>query len=258
MNPLDASKAANTLSQNATRRRPLDPVSFMSLAPEACRLFTLINPVLVPGQGLTVQFIGAQPDEGVSTIARDFALTAAQYIEEPVLLLDFDPAQDSHFLHFQRVLKRLGQSGDLAATLDLDIDLSPLVGGRNTSNTPPVIFHTLPEIRLILGRLDTSSGTLPGRVPCILNRPQVWDKLRSRFMLTVVDSPPSSQSFDSIVISGAMDAVVLVVRAESTRIPVVENLRDRLLAQGAPLVGLVLNRRRFYIPKSVYRLLQRL
>jgi Mrp family chromosome partitioning ATPase len=230
----------------------------MSLAPEVCRLFTLINPILVPGQGLTVQFIGAHPNEGVSTIARDFALTAAQYINEPVLLLDLDTHQDSHFNHFRQVLKQLGSPANIESTLDLDIDLSPLIGGFNPVHSSPVLFHALPEIRLILGRLDTKLDTSPGQVPCILNRPQVWDELRSRFMLTVVDSSPSNQSFDSIVISGAMDAVVLVVRAESTRIPVVENLRDRLVAQGAPLVGLVLNQRRFYIPKSVYRLLHRL
>jgi len=77
-------------------------------------------------------------------------------------------------------------------------------------------------------------------------------------MLTVVDTPPPSRSFDGIILCGAMDAVLLVVAAESTRVPVVEELRDTLLSQGANLAGVVLNRRRLYIPRVIYRILGRI
>ncbi|WP_295389129.1 hypothetical protein [uncultured Thiodictyon sp.] len=237
----------------------LNPQRFMSLATDVGRLFSLMNPAFVAGQGLAVQFIGAQPGEGVSTIARDFALTAAQHVDGPVLLLDFDWGCDSHFAHFQRILKQQGATTDFAVRLTLDIDLTPLVGVSGPpSALSPLTFHGLPELGLVLGRTASVLGAMPDRTPSILNRPDIWTALRGHFMMIVVDSPPSSQSFDGIVLSGAMDAVVLVVRAESTRAPVVEGLRDRLIAQGAPLAGLVLNQRRFYIPKRIYRLLDRL
>ena len=47
--------------------------------------------------------------------------------------------------------------------------------------------------------------------------------------------------------------VVLVVEAEATRIPVVEALRDKMLSHGANVVGVVFNKRRFYIPKRIYK-----
>ena len=236
-----------------------NPLPFMSLPSDIGRLFSLMNPAFVAGQGLAVQFIGAQSGEGVSTIARDFALTAAQHVDGPVLLLDFDWGHDSHFEHFQRLLKQQGKPFDGETTLSLPIDLSPLVGlsGPHAAASP-LTFHGLPELGLILGRTAPGLRALPNQTPSILNRPDIWKALRHHFMVIVVDSPPSSQSFDGIVLSAAMDAVVLVVRAEFTRAPVVEDLRDRLIAQGAPLAGLVLNQRRFYIPKMIYRLLDRL
>jgi Mrp family chromosome partitioning ATPase len=47
--------------------------------------------------------------------------------------------------------------------------------------------------------------------------------------------------------------VVLVVEAESSRTPVVADLRDMIMARGANLAGIVLNKRRFYIPEKIYR-----
>jgi len=68
------------------------------------RLFSLLNPVFAPGEGLVVQFISANSGEGVSTLARDFALMATQYIDGDVLLLDLSGSSDasSQFSHFQQ------------------------------------------------------------------------------------------------------------------------------------------------------------
>jgi Mrp family chromosome partitioning ATPase len=259
MNTIVENTPAPVISPSVGGHHALNPLQFMSLPSDIGRLFSLMNPAFVAGHGLAVQFIGAQPGEGVSTIARDFALTAAQHVDGPVLLLDFDWGRDSHFTHFQRLFQQRGEPIDLAAPVELGIDLSPLVGLSGPySAVSPLTFHDLPGLDVILGRTACGLGAMPDRLPSILNRPDIWTELRRHFMVIVVDSPPSSQSFDGIVLSGAMDAVVLVVRAESTRAPVVEDLRDRLIAQGAPLAGLVLNQRRFYIPRMIYRLLDRL
>jgi Mrp family chromosome partitioning ATPase len=50
-----------------------------------------------------------------------------------------------------------------------------------------------------------------------------------------------------------MDANLIVVEAESTRAAVAQNLRDQLMEIGAPIAGVVLNRRRFHIPRFIYR-----
>ena len=53
-----------------------------------------------------------------------------------------------------------------------------------------------------------------------------------------------------------MDAVVLVVAAEMTRSPIVQNLADKLQAQNAPIAGITFNKRKLYIPDGVYKWLE--
>ena len=225
------------------------------------RLFSLLNPVFAPGEGLVVQFISANGGEGVSTLARDFALMATQYIDGDVLLLDLSGSSDvnSQFSHFQQC----GASDPMLA-LSAPQPLAPTECGpllrlpnRDCDNAhwqPLLSYHRLGESRLLVSR---TRPDLPD-TPRVANQPRFWAELRRTVMLTVVDTPPPSRSFDGIILCGAMDAVLLVVAAESTRVPVVEELRDTLLSQGANLAGVVLNRRRLYIPRVIYRILGRI
>jgi Mrp family chromosome partitioning ATPase len=107
---------------------------------------------------------------------------------------------------------------------------------------------------LTLSRLkqpSAASGSL-------VNAPNFWTSLRKEFVLTVVDSLPASKGVDGIMLSASMDGVVVVIAAESTRAPIVMSLLERLQGQGAPVLGAVLNKRKFYIPHLIYRWLDRL
>jgi len=50
-----------------------------------------------------------------------------------------------------------------------------------------------------------------------------------------------------------VDGVVVVVEAEKTRWQVVENLKQKIENRGGNILGIVFNKRRFYIPDSIYR-----
>jgi Mrp family chromosome partitioning ATPase len=80
-----------------------------------------------------------------------------------------------------------------------------------------------------------------------------WKKLKQRFDLILVDSPPATTSTDGLAISSKVDGVILVVEAEKTRWPVAENVRDRIKRSGGNILGIVLNKRRFYIPDFIYK-----
>jgi Mrp family chromosome partitioning ATPase len=80
-----------------------------------------------------------------------------------------------------------------------------------------------------------------------------WKKLRQRFDLMLIDSPPVTTSTDGLAISSKVDGVVLVVEAERTRLPVVESARDRIKRSGGNILGIVLNKRRFHIPEWIYQ-----
>jgi Mrp family chromosome partitioning ATPase len=79
------------------------------------------------------------------------------------------------------------------------------------------------------------------------------DKLRANFELVLIDSAPLAISPDGLAIASKVDGVVLVVEAEKSRWQTVKRLRDSIHRVGGNMLGVVLNKRRFYIPQSIYR-----
>jgi Mrp family chromosome partitioning ATPase len=71
--------------------------------------------------------------------------------------------------------------------------------------------------------------------------------------LILIDSPPATISSDGLAISKKVDGVVLVLEAENTRWPIVESVKSLIERNGGNLLGMVFNKRRYYIPDSIYR-----
>ncbi|CAK0772419.1 CpsD/CapB family tyrosine-protein kinase [Gammaproteobacteria bacterium] len=217
-----------------------------SLREDATRLFSLMNPVMSSDNGLVIQFIGANPGEGVSSLAREFAIITSQYVDGHVLLLDLDWGRGHHYEAFQQGLGgTLGQPGE---AVDLGVDFKHILWQPAASTDSPMTIHPVGgNLHVSRQRFDLNAAHH------VINQPRFWQDLRRKIRLTVVDSPPTNRHLDGIVICGMMDAVILVAAAETTRQPVITNLRDQILTQQAPLVGMVLNKRRFYIPPVIYR-----
>jgi Mrp family chromosome partitioning ATPase len=78
-------------------------------------------------------------------------------------------------------------------------------------------------------------------------------RLRQRFDLILIDSPPATTSSDGLAISSKVDGIVLVVEAEKTRWPVTENVKERITKSGGNILGIVLNKRKYYIPEFIYK-----
>ncbi|NWF56545.1 MAG: CpsD/CapB family tyrosine-protein kinase [Syntrophaceae bacterium] len=66
------------------------------------------------------------------------------------------------------------------------------------------------------------------------------------------DAPPMNSCSDALALAGKVDGVVLVVEYERTRREVLQQYKDRLEKNGAHILGVVLNKRRFHIPRWVY------
>ena len=232
----------------------------LALLGEMRRLFTVLNPPLGDGRGRVVQFISAQPGEGTSTIARAFARAATLQAEQYVMLLDLNTSGPTQYDWFQREAER-----DRALTpgepLDIGVDATPLwrLSGEhvvtelpNAARGPLMSFHRAGPSRLLVSRFRDES-LREGQTAQVGNQPEFWNNLRERISFTVVDTPAASKSVDGLVVSSLADLVVLVVEAETTRVPVVNDLRDLIQSRGANLAGVVLNKRRFYIPEAIYR-----
>jgi len=172
-----------------------------------------------------VEFVAARVGEGTSTVAREFARTAAALARSNVLLVEADltPASQP---------ARPGLVEAMAATNSLAAAIRALEGG-----------------------VDAARLTTHGLRSELLKRTALaplWDAIRARYGLAVVDAPALERGIDGIALAAQVDAVLIVVEAERTRAPVVERLVDLLQRADAPLVGAVLNKRRFYVPSFIY------
>jgi Mrp family chromosome partitioning ATPase len=76
--------------------------------------------------------------------------------------------------------------------------------------------------------------------------------LLSLYDWIILDAPPTTVYPDVASLGTACGAAMLVIRAESTRPEVAEEAKTVLTGTGVDLLGAVLNRRRFHIPKAIY------
>ena len=79
------------------------------------------------------------------------------------------------------------------------------------------------------------------------------EKLKAQGDWVLFDSPPLNSYNDAIALAGKVDGIVLVAQAEKTRWEVLQECKVRLEKSGGRILGVVLNKRRFHIPRWVYR-----
>jgi Mrp family chromosome partitioning ATPase len=81
----------------------------------------------------------------------------------------------------------------------------------------------------------------------------VFEALRLRFGMMVVDLPPVNVSTDAALVGPLLDAVVLVVEADLCSREVIQNAAARLRRANPNLAGAILNKRKFFVPPAIYR-----
>ncbi len=76
--------------------------------------------------------------------------------------------------------------------------------------------------------------------------------VRDKFDVVIFDVPPVLEYEETRIIGKKMDGVILVAEAGKTRRQVVQRAKMELEESGATLLGILLNRRRHYIPQWIY------
>jgi Mrp family chromosome partitioning ATPase len=183
-----------------------------------------------------IQFIGSRVGEGTSTLIREFALTAARYSNKPVLLVeaDFDrPSQNQAFsIETKPPLEHVLREGKVLDGVISQVEDTNLFLASLSSK----IQRSLTE-RSFFGSTD------------------MWKTAREQFSLILIDSSPATVTSDSLAICETVDGVVLVVEAEKTRSAVVQNVKEQILLREGNLLGIVFTKRKFHIPKFIYKFL---
>lgn len=77
--------------------------------------------------------------------------------------------------------------------------------------------------------------------------------MRGAYDFVILDSAPVLQSSHCRILSSKVDGVILVVEANASRWEVINEAKKQLENDGANLVGGILNKRQFVIPKWAYR-----
>ena len=75
---------------------------------------------------------------------------------------------------------------------------------------------------------------------------------RENFGLVIIQAPALDVSYTGVAAACQADLVLVVVEAEKTRVGAAVNLLERLAAVGAKVGGVVLNGRRYHIPRALY------
>jgi capsular exopolysaccharide synthesis family protein len=85
--------------------------------------------------------------------------------------------------------------------------------------------------------------------------PAALDALRQQFEFVLLDLPPVNVYGDALILGQHLDAAVIVIEADATRVSDVERARRTLERGGVRFLGSVLNRRRNYIPAFLEEML---
>lgn len=188
--------------------------------------------------GKVILVVGCVEREGATYVSGNLARVLAQTTGEPVLCVDgnfHDPA-----------LTRSFQGGDALGLGDIyqngrPRDVAPLLRpgeashlymlGTGRTRLVPGSFYDSPEFDALLATF------------------------RRTFRFVIIDGAPLLKHPDSMHLAARSDGVLLVVRCRHLKREVVRKGIEMVESIQAPVLGVVLNRRKFAIPSLIYKLI---
>ena len=191
------------------------------------------------GKIKSLLFLSPTGGEGATTVLTQFAMALAGQGEK-VLLVDANFRSPSLHQQFH---------------LEMENGLTDLLLQKST------LQQVIKETGLRNLSVITSGGLGGGpsssdRGPFPLNGldPHL-QKMEEEADWVLFDGPPVNHFDEGFALSGKVDGVVMVLQAEKTRWEVAQDAKQRLEDSGGKILGVVLNKRKFYIPKWIYKTL---
>jgi len=198
------------------------------------RLFFKIMTVCHDQQTKTIMITSCHEGEGTSTFAFNFSQALTERVPGGVLLVDAN-------LNHPAVGKAFHVRG------------TPGLGDVISGRIPLEAVLQETEIKnlkiLTVGDGSLSSFTLFNSQEfknCL-------EELRKGFQFIVFDSAPIIPYSDSLYLSSKVDIIILVIEAEKTRWEVVQEGILKLENAGSKVFGAVLNKKRYHIPRFIYK-----
>ncbi len=176
---------------------------------------------------------GASRGDGCTTVAANLALCAASLGARRTLLVDAD-------------LEGAGASALFGATKPLG--LADVLMGKASADD--IARPVNPSGLTLLPAGHGPGSLLVTQSRRFIEQLQAW---RTRFDWIVVDAPPLLSSRGAVALGANVSGALLVLRTGRTRPEVLQRAVDELRSASVPILGAVMNRRRFVIPQGTYR-----
>jgi Mrp family chromosome partitioning ATPase len=185
-------------------------------------------------KSITLGIVGCAPRVGVSTVATNVAWRASELQLGPVLLVETSAGS----------VRR-----NSLWSLDTGPGLAQLLAGEATYAEclrpgPAPDLSVIPAGPLARGEVGLLD---PGSIDAFLA------EACADHRLVVFDLPSADKLQQMLMLAKQLDQVLLVVRSDASRERDIQRVADRLIEDGVPLSGAVLNRQRTYLPRWLSR-----
>jgi protein-tyrosine kinase len=207
------------------------------------RFYTVVRNLLIGSAGKdqgdralsSLVFSACNQGEGASTMALNFSLACAENSGQRIALVDANLRKPVLHKHFG--VRR-------------EVGLVELVKGEATLREALVEIKS-PEFCFV------PSGK-PVEKPIILFESSgfgaLLDQLHNLFDLIIFDSSPLIRYPETNVLANKLDGLIMVLQAEGTKWEVAQVAKDGLVRARANVLGAILNKKQFFIPEKIYRL----
>jgi capsular exopolysaccharide synthesis family protein len=221
-----AQKDIATFSPNRGLMRPT-PKWFEELK-------TKIQTQYADGSMKTIMFTGTCHGEGASATAAGFASCLARDYQFKVLLMDVNMRTPG--------LHKFFDMDQTYGLLDVFSNVLPF--------EPNIRDVTQGNLYVI-----TCNGDFSGSVSLFESDrfSEFLKTMRKSFDYLILDAPPVTIFSEAQVISSKVDGVILIIESGKTRRQVALKAKKEIEAAGGNFLGVVLNKRKFYIPKWLYK-----
>jgi Mrp family chromosome partitioning ATPase len=208
---------------------------FISLPPDPLlTLYSRIHAIWPDQSCPIIQLTSARPGEGVTTVAWNLVSITAERLGKRVLLIE------------QRNGEALRPSG------------APIGNGKELISCylqGEPLTDAIVETRQP-GLSGCQLGTYSGDTNAAISTKDLtvmFEQLRGSFDFIVLDSPNVHGLSAAVNLTAVVDGSVLVIEAERTRWPLVDQARKVIEGAGGNVIGTVLNKRRTHIPHFLYK-----
>jgi capsular exopolysaccharide synthesis family protein len=188
------------------------------------------------GKKGTIVFTSSVSGEGTTTLCVNVARALAKISAGNILLIDFNLQKPK--------IHKIFRTHPAPGLMDVLTGKTGWEEGIRKSNVKN--FHILPHGQSLLESLGLiGSGATE----------QLLNTLKPHYDFILIDTPPILSSAEAEMLSNFVEAVILVIKAHSTRREVVVRAAERIYKQ-KEFLGAILNQREFKIPQFIYKRLK--